>query len=82
MLIAKSSMLFHSCEKDENEIIENEVIGINQNAIIYSDVHDPAQLVDVNNELVLFASAVEWSTYRFGSNNWELEEEGLKTYIN
>ena len=72
MLIAISVMLFHSCDKDENE-----VIGINQNAIIYSDVHDPAQLVDVNNELVLFASAIEWSTYRFGSNNWELEGDDI-----
>ncbi|WP_375582545.1 arabinan endo-1,5-alpha-L-arabinosidase [Cyclobacterium xiamenense] len=61
-----------SCDENEDEII-----GINANAIIYSGVHDPAQLVEVNNELVLFASAVEWSTYKFGSNAWELKGDDI-----
>ena len=61
-----------SCDMSEVEIID-----INDKAIVYSGVHDPAQLVEVNNELVLFASAVEWSTYKFGSNNWELKGDDI-----
>ena len=67
--------IINSCDKSDDEIID-----LNDAAIIYSDVHDPAQLVEVNNELVLFASAVEWSTYQFGSNNWELK--GYDIYAN
>lgn len=62
----------YSCDMNENEVIDN-----HENAIIYSGVHDPAQLVEVNNDLVLFASAVEWSAYKFGSNNWELKGDDI-----
>ncbi len=64
--------IINSCDKSDDEIID-----LNDAAIIYSDVHDPAQLVEVNGELVLFASAVEWSTYQFGSNNWELKGDDI-----
>lgn len=60
-------LIINSCNKNDDKIMER-----NETTIIYSGVHDPAQLVRVNNKLVLFASAVEWSTYQFGSNNWEL----------
>jgi arabinan endo-1,5-alpha-L-arabinosidase len=55
----------------------DEINDTNGKAIIYSGVHDPAQLVEVNNELILFASAVEWSAYKFGSNNWELKGDDI-----
>ena len=72
LVIAISEMLFCACDKDKNELAD-----ITHNALIFSGVHDPAQLVEVNNELVLFASAVEWSTYQFGSNNWELKGDDI-----
>ena len=59
--------IINSCDKNDDKIMER-----NETTIICSGVHDPAQLVLVNNKLVLFASAVEWSTYQFGNNNWEL----------
>ena len=40
-------------------------------------MHDPAQLVEVNNKLLLFASAVEWSSYEFGSNDWQLQGDDI-----
>jgi len=46
-------------------------------AMIYADVHDPAQIVPVDKELVLFASAVEWSTYALGSGAWELKGDDI-----
>ncbi len=64
--------IINSCDKSDDEIIV-----LNDAAIIYSDVHDPAQLVEVNGELVLFASALEWSTYQFGSNNWVLKGDDI-----
>jgi arabinan endo-1,5-alpha-L-arabinosidase len=64
--------IINSCDK-----IDDEIIDLNDAAIIYNDVHDPAQLVEVNGELVLFASAVEWSTYQIGSNNWELKGDDI-----
>ncbi len=57
-----------ACQKTEETPPEHR----NSAAMIYAGVHDPAQLVEVNNELILFASAVEWSSYTFGSNEWEL----------
>lgn len=63
------------CHKNKNE--EN---GIRPNAIIYGGVHDPAQLIEINNQLVLFASAIEWSTYEFGSNDWQLKGDNI--YVN
>lgn len=72
LVLGISLMMFNACDKDENEVID-----INQNVIIFNGVHDPAQLVEVNNELVLFASAVEWSTYEFGSNEWQLKGDNI-----
>lgn len=62
----------NSCNKKENKMI-----AINEDAIIFGGVHDPSQLVEVNNELVLFASAVEWSTYKFGTNDWQLKGDNI-----
>ena len=72
LLIAISVMLINACDKSEDEIIDP-----NGTAIIYSGVHDPAQLVEVNGELLLFASAVEWSAYEFGSNEWQLKGDNI-----
>lgn len=72
LLIAISVMLINACDKGEDETIEP-----NRTAIIYSGVHDPAQLVEINGELVLFASAVEWSAYEFGSNEWQLKGDNI-----
>lgn len=49
-------IIIFSCDKSKDELLD-----IDEKAIIYSGVHDPAQLVETNGELVLFASAVEWS---------------------
>ncbi|HKK62661.1 MAG TPA: arabinan endo-1,5-alpha-L-arabinosidase [Bacteroidales bacterium] len=72
LLLGFTFTTMNSCDTNENELI-----GIDQNAIIYSGVHDPAQLVEVNNELVLFASAVEWSAYEFGSDDWQLKGDNI-----
>ena len=72
VLLLGLALIINSCDKNDDEIIDT-----NDAAIIYSGVHDPAQLVEVNGELVLFASAVEWSTYEFGSNNWELKGDDI-----
>lgn len=42
------------------------------NAMVYLGVHDPAQLVEMDNHVMLFASPVEWSAYPFGGDGWEL----------
>lgn len=65
-------MTINSCNKKENNMLDNY-----ENAIIFGGVHDPAQLVEVNNELVLFASAVEWYTYEYESNNWQLKGDDI-----
>ena len=57
-------LIINSCDKSEDKIIDT-----NSTAIIYSGVHDPAQLVEVNGGVMLFASAVEWPTYQFGGND-------------
>lgn len=67
---------FSACNKEEIEEPNNNN-GNSGAPMIYSDVHDPAQLVEVNNQLVLFASAVEWSTYTLGSNNWQLKGDDI-----
>ena len=66
------TLFINSCGKNDDEIID-----INDTAIIYNGVHDPAQLVEVNGEFVLFASAVEWSTYESGSKNWGLKGDDI-----
>lgn len=61
---------FSACKKEEIEE-PNENNSKTGTAMIYSGVHDPAQLIEVNNKLVLFASPVEWSIYEFGSSQWQ-----------
>jgi arabinan endo-1,5-alpha-L-arabinosidase len=77
-LIFQLFFVLISCSSQDEEIVLNESNSVN--AMIYSGVHDPAQLIEINNQLVLFASAVEWSTYEFGSNNWQLRGDNI--YIN
>ena len=71
-MLLSLTLFINSCDKNDDEIID-----INDTAIIYNGVHDPAQLVEFNGDLVLFASAVEWSTYEFGSKNWELKGDDI-----
>lgn len=57
------------CSRDGSSPGTNNTIptGI---AMIYPGVHDPAQLIKMDNHIMLFASAVEWSSYELNSNNW------------
>ena len=68
-LIFQLFFVLISCSNQDEEIVPNENNSVN--AMIYSGVHDPAQLIEINSQLVLFASAVEWYTYEFGINNWQ-----------
>lgn len=47
------------------------------NALIQEGVHDPAQLIEINGQLFLFASAVEWSRYAYGSGTWALKGDDI-----
>lgn len=47
------------------------------NAMIYSGVHDPSHLIKMDNQIMLFASAVEWSSYELNSDNWILRGDSL-----
>jgi arabinan endo-1,5-alpha-L-arabinosidase len=60
---------------DETDISDDQTSIVNP--IIYSGVHDPAQLIEINDQLVLFASAVEWSIYNFSSSRWELKGDDI-----
>lgn len=72
VLLLGLALAINACDKS------NEQVNITrETAIIYSGVHDPAQLIKVNENLVLFASAVEWSTYEFGSNHWKLRGDDI-----
>ena len=44
---------------------------------VISDGHDPAQFVRIDNQLVLFASAVEWITYDFTRSMWTLRGDDI-----
>lgn len=71
------TLIYNSCSKNEYAIVGIDDTSSNNTAKIYADVHDPAQLVEINGELVLFASAVEWSTYQFGSNEWNFKGDNI-----
>ncbi len=45
--------------------------------LVYVGVHDPAQLVRLEGQIVLFASAVEWSTYDAATNAWTLRGDDI-----
>lgn len=77
ILLFGLALVVHSCTKVDHEIIDPD-----DAVMIYSGVHDPAQLVEINNELVLFASAVEWSSYAFTSNEWQLGENNVEAEQN
>jgi lysophospholipase L1-like esterase len=46
-------------------------------AMIYSSAHDPTHIVKMEDYLVLFGSAVRWSTYKLGSEKWELKGDNM-----
>lgn len=66
-----SAIVCYSCNQDDVQTPETETIPI-----IYSDVHDPAQLIEIDGDLFLFASAVEWSIYE-GNHNWQLRGDNI-----
>ncbi len=47
------------------------------NAHILSDVHDPAQLIKMDNYLMLFASAIEVQGFNIDSQAWEFLDDNI-----
>jgi arabinan endo-1,5-alpha-L-arabinosidase len=67
IFIGFSILLILGCNKNTEPIIALEI-----NPIIAPDVHDPAQLINLNGQILSFASAVEWSKYDTNNNEWIL----------
>ncbi|MEM9774737.1 MAG: arabinan endo-1,5-alpha-L-arabinosidase [Chloroflexota bacterium] len=65
-----SLMMVTGCDEPTEEIALENLEGTN--AMVYHGVHDPAQLVAMDDYLMLFASPVEWSGLAFSRNEWEL----------
>lgn len=51
--------------------------NVNPKAMILPDVHDPAQLVRIGDQIVLFASAVEWWTFDINANTWIFQGDDI-----
>jgi arabinan endo-1,5-alpha-L-arabinosidase len=89
LLFVQSIFSFYSCSEDDSSIGEpiliNTEVTNNTGAMILPDVHDPSQLIKIDNHLVFFASGVEWNIYDLNTKTWtfggdDIYEDGAPTW--